>query len=102
MSEYITLEFYEVDRETNKVFADEPVMYASDVSFVPRKGDLIHMCRTEKVLGIDPDKEHRYWKVIDVEIWYQVETNAMIKYGTTRQIAVFVQRTDNIPYDKEY
>lgn len=91
--EIICLEFYEVDADGNRVRTDEDyVMYASDVSAVPRRGDRLYLKRTERVLGVDPDKEHRHWEVVQVEWWYEEETDSMRKYGKMRQIAIFCKR----------
>jgi hypothetical protein len=94
-NEYITLEFYELG-DDDKVIEDDDtgdmLMYASDVSFVPRIGDKLKICRTEKILGLDPVKEHRDFQVIDVEIWYNKEMPERSPIGVTRQIAVFVRR----------
>jgi hypothetical protein len=94
LSEYTTLEFYELGDDDKIIDSadEEMLMYASDVTFVPRKGDLLKICRTEKILGVDPVKEHRDFEVIDVEIWYHTEKDSMIKFGSSRQIAVFVRR----------
>lgn len=102
--EFVVLEFYEIDNN-NRMVGDDPIMTATDVSVVPRVGDRLHLSRTEKVLGVDPDKEHRYWIVDGIEWWYENETRSMIKHGCQRNVVVFCRRLAHGPYDlitKEY
>ena len=97
-NEYIVLEFYEID-DQNKMVGDEPIMTASDVGVVPRIGDRLHLKRTDKVLGLDPDKEHRHWVVESIEWWYETPTDAMFRHGTQRNVVVFCRRLPHGPYD---
>jgi hypothetical protein len=90
-SEYITLEFYEVDQE-GKMVGDDPIKEAYDVIAVPRVGDRLYIARTEKVLGIDPDKEHRHFEVVEVEWWYDFKAEPRSEFGGQRQIAIFCTR----------
>lgn len=96
--EMIILEFYEVDIN-DKIVGDDPIMVATDVHAVPRIGDRLHLSRTEKVLGVDPDKEHRNWIVDSIEWWYSTETRSMIQHGTQRNVVVFCRRLPYGPYD---
>lgn len=97
-NELVTLEFYEVN-DRGKIIGDELIMYASDVSVVPRIGDRLHLSRTEKVLGVDPDKEHRYWKVVDVEWWFESRAEEHRReFGVHRQIAIFCVRVNESIY----
>jgi hypothetical protein len=99
-NEYIVLEFYEIDHN-GKMVGEDPIMYATHVSVVPRVGERLHLSRTEKVLGIDPDKEHRYWVVDQVEWWYETETKSMIRNGAQRNVVVFCKRLPTSPYRLE-
>lgn len=91
----INIEYYEV----GSPFGDDPLAYVCD-GIVPRIGERIHLSRTEKVLGLDPEKEHRYWKVVDVELWVNAleDQTLCIKYGRSDNVSVWLERVED-PYE---
>lgn len=90
----ISLEFYEEGKKDG-----DPLAYVYVDRVVPRIGEQVYLKRVDKILGVDPEKEHPHWEVISVEHYLDVSEVQILQHGIIDKVAILVRRVDDSIWD---